>query len=652
MPPNSASYSGKRASQSDSGRCTHAGPEMKCAACGKELDKPKFCARCKKVAYCGAECQKAHWKTHKNECAAAAAAAAASGAAGSAAPEPSAEEMLRVRHAITTVERALQEAADQLQARNLDGAEALLQHTLVTAESSLGPFSRTYAARIYYQLGAARSARSSIEDAERCFRKALELLDSGHRSEEDERTRAKVAATLCGVMLARGQAADAERLVVGAIEQLQRVLPGEHALLCRLLDDLADTYVARSMKKQAEDAYVRASAEARKCSPVEALACVRPVYRGLVGLYVNDDRIKEADELILRLRNQASSSTGPAGGASSELRLQTLVVVVELLVSEAKALRIKGKQAECIVRFREAANLSSSLASGAHQLSSEVHMNLGIALSETENKKEAESVLRRAVQLYTESVGRDSMPTAVCMLQLGKVQLAMDKAAAAAETLAQCANVAERATTRENQVYGSAQYLLGAARVKLNALQEAQAAFHAALESARLSKDGGRQLECFEALEDLYNKMKQPENAKRCREGVQHLRRIMAEQRTGRGGGRGGRGGRRGGRGGQRGGATADGALPEVREEDETVLEEAEGDEEADGNEGGGEGGDDRDVDGDVEEKAADGGHSAAVTEAESSAGEEKATEASGKAQTAPKEANKAEQGADREDEP
>lgn len=32
---------------------------------GKKFD---ICARCKTVAYCGKECQKAHWKLHKSEC--------------------------------------------------------------------------------------------------------------------------------------------------------------------------------------------------------------------------------------------------------------------------------------------------------------------------------------------------------------------------------------------------------------------------------------------------------------------------------------------------------------------------------------------------------------------------------------------------------
>jgi predicted Zn-ribbon and HTH transcriptional regulator len=50
-----------------------------CANCGKtrrwdKADKPlSKCARCKSVAYCGAACQKAHWKAHKAACRAASA---------------------------------------------------------------------------------------------------------------------------------------------------------------------------------------------------------------------------------------------------------------------------------------------------------------------------------------------------------------------------------------------------------------------------------------------------------------------------------------------------------------------------------------------------------------------------------------------------
>ena len=43
-----------------------------CAGCEKKEEFRgdfNLCARCKKVAYCGKECQKAHWKTHKQRCA-------------------------------------------------------------------------------------------------------------------------------------------------------------------------------------------------------------------------------------------------------------------------------------------------------------------------------------------------------------------------------------------------------------------------------------------------------------------------------------------------------------------------------------------------------------------------------------------------------
>ena len=39
-----------------------------CAHCGKEGVELKRCSRCKQVSYCGAECQKAGWKQHKETC--------------------------------------------------------------------------------------------------------------------------------------------------------------------------------------------------------------------------------------------------------------------------------------------------------------------------------------------------------------------------------------------------------------------------------------------------------------------------------------------------------------------------------------------------------------------------------------------------------
>ncbi len=43
--------------------------EKKETSCGEFMN----CSRCKKVAYCGRECQKKHWKVHKRECKAASA---------------------------------------------------------------------------------------------------------------------------------------------------------------------------------------------------------------------------------------------------------------------------------------------------------------------------------------------------------------------------------------------------------------------------------------------------------------------------------------------------------------------------------------------------------------------------------------------------
>jgi hypothetical protein len=45
-------------------------PQGKCAFCGKQKEKLLACGKCKKVKYCGADCQRKHWKTHKGQCSA------------------------------------------------------------------------------------------------------------------------------------------------------------------------------------------------------------------------------------------------------------------------------------------------------------------------------------------------------------------------------------------------------------------------------------------------------------------------------------------------------------------------------------------------------------------------------------------------------
>lgn len=44
------------------------GVEMSCAYCGTFSQKLLKCGKCRTVEYCGKECQKKHWKTHKNNC--------------------------------------------------------------------------------------------------------------------------------------------------------------------------------------------------------------------------------------------------------------------------------------------------------------------------------------------------------------------------------------------------------------------------------------------------------------------------------------------------------------------------------------------------------------------------------------------------------
>lgn len=42
---------------------------LSCAKCGKGGEKLLSCSRCKKLRYCGTECQREHWKVHKLNCA-------------------------------------------------------------------------------------------------------------------------------------------------------------------------------------------------------------------------------------------------------------------------------------------------------------------------------------------------------------------------------------------------------------------------------------------------------------------------------------------------------------------------------------------------------------------------------------------------------
>jgi len=39
-----------------------------CLCCLKQVDGSKKCGRCRTASYCSVECQKQHWKVHKNNC--------------------------------------------------------------------------------------------------------------------------------------------------------------------------------------------------------------------------------------------------------------------------------------------------------------------------------------------------------------------------------------------------------------------------------------------------------------------------------------------------------------------------------------------------------------------------------------------------------
>ncbi len=65
---------------------------MSCLSCNSSA--PRFqCSRCNAAAYCNAECQRAHWKTHKPDCLAAAGHPAAKSVSRSAPPRQTPVQM-------------------------------------------------------------------------------------------------------------------------------------------------------------------------------------------------------------------------------------------------------------------------------------------------------------------------------------------------------------------------------------------------------------------------------------------------------------------------------------------------------------------------------------------------------------------------------
>lgn len=67
-------YTDSEASDSEVSQGEDAQPEAQetrttCDQCGKTRDSLKHCAKCKTTHYCDRDCQNAHWKTHKKECA-------------------------------------------------------------------------------------------------------------------------------------------------------------------------------------------------------------------------------------------------------------------------------------------------------------------------------------------------------------------------------------------------------------------------------------------------------------------------------------------------------------------------------------------------------------------------------------------------------
>jgi TPR repeat protein len=42
--------------------------EKSCGSCNSKLERPLYCSGCNRISYCDEVCQRAHWKSHKNDC--------------------------------------------------------------------------------------------------------------------------------------------------------------------------------------------------------------------------------------------------------------------------------------------------------------------------------------------------------------------------------------------------------------------------------------------------------------------------------------------------------------------------------------------------------------------------------------------------------